>query len=98
MERPKDLQWSMEVHQTETGRLLSSEEEENFYSNIQKDIMTSNIAIIVFYIGLFVRRIISPTNFFRYEKISNWFAQDVFKLLIVLHPSNRSWKKAIRFS
>lgn len=65
IERPGDLKWTIEKEHVETIRLLNSEEEEMFTRNIEVDLKTSLIASIIFFIGVLLRRIVAPDNFFK---------------------------------
>ena len=64
IEKSGDLIWDIETHHSETIRLINSEEEESFQIYLKSDIITSFFSFIVFFIGILMRRLIVPTNFF----------------------------------
>jgi len=64
IERPKDLKWTIETEHVESIRLLNSEEEETFTQNVKSDLSTSFISFCVFYVGVLLRRVVSPEDFF----------------------------------
>ena len=63
VERPADLTWSIESQHTESIRLLNNEEEENFYKNLNTDILTAILSFVIFFIAVLVRGTIT-TKFF----------------------------------
>lgn len=64
VERPADLTWSIESQHTESIRLLNNEEEENFYKNLNTDILTAVLAFTMFFVAVLVRGTITYTKFF----------------------------------
>ncbi|KAH0789772.1 hypothetical protein GPJ56_006274 [Histomonas meleagridis] len=64
IEKPGDITWNIETQHSETIRLLNSEEEESFQSNLKSDIITSFFAFFVFFIAIIMRRLIVPNDFF----------------------------------
>lgn len=64
IEKPRDLIWKIETQHSETIRLINSEEEESFQRYLKSDVVTSIFAFFVFFIGILMRRLIVPTNFF----------------------------------
>ena len=63
IERPGDIYWSGEVTQSESVRLLNSEEEENFSKNMRSDIYTSMAAFAIFFVCVLLRRVLVPDFF-----------------------------------
>ena len=63
IERPGDIYWSGEVMQSESVRLLNSEEEDNFSKNMRNDIYTSIAAFAIFFVCVLLRKVLVP-NFF----------------------------------
>ena len=64
VERPADISWTIETQHIESIRLLNSDEEDNFYRNLNTDILTAIISFSLFFIAVLLRQLVVTTNFF----------------------------------
>lgn len=60
-----EITWATEIQHVESIRLLNSEEEESFFQNLKNDTVTSVFALIIFYIGVLIRKLVTVGAFFQ---------------------------------